>query len=61
MIPTAALVPLLVAAIGFLAFCLVDLARADEVRHLPKWGWAIVCLISVPLGGIVYLSLGRVR
>ena len=51
----------LVAAVSFAAFCLADLARADEVRYLPKWGWAIACLLSIPLGGIMYLSAGRVR
>jgi hypothetical protein len=59
----AALVPilLLVLAVGFEVFCLVDLARAEEVRYLPKWGWLIVTLVSIPLGGIIYLVLGRVR
>jgi ABC-type branched-subunit amino acid transport system ATPase component len=31
------------------------------VRYLPKWAWAVVCLISIPLGGIVYLSIAKVR
>jgi hypothetical protein len=57
----AALVPLVVVAVGFVIFCLVDLARADRVRYLPRWAWVIVCLISIPLGGIVYLTLGRPR
>jgi len=51
----------LLAAAGFVAFCLADLARAGEVRYLPKWGWALACLLSVPLGGIMYLSIGRCR
>jgi hypothetical protein len=34
---------------------------ADRVRYLPKWGWAIVCLISIPWGGLVYVILGRDR
>jgi hypothetical protein len=55
------LVPISVAAAGFVAFCLTDLARAGEVRYLPKWGWALVCFISIPLGGLIYLSIGRVR
>ena len=47
-------------AAGFAVFCLADLARARQVRYLPKWGWAIACLIQVPLGGIMYLAAGKV-
>jgi len=57
----AALVPLVVVAVGFVVFCLADLSRASEVRYLPKWAWAVICVVSVPLGGIVYLALGRSR
>ena len=54
------LVSVLPAAAGFAVFCLTDLARADQVRYLPKWGWAIACLIQIPLGGIMYLAAGKV-
>jgi hypothetical protein len=47
-------------AIGFDAFCLVDIARATQVRYLPKWAWALICLIQSPLGGIMYLSIGHI-
>jgi Phospholipase_D-nuclease N-terminal len=47
-------------AIGFDAFCLVDIARAAQVRYLPKWAWALICLIQCPLGGIMYLSIGHI-
>ena len=60
----AALIPILVLAlaVAFDAFCLVDLARADAVRYLPKWAWVLViCFISAPFGGIIYLTIGRVR
>ncbi len=57
----AVVLAVLVLAIGFAAFCLTDLARAGEVRGLPKWGWAVVICISVPWGGIVYLVAGKVR
>ncbi|HKZ30367.1 MAG TPA: PLD nuclease N-terminal domain-containing protein [Acidimicrobiia bacterium] len=57
-IPWAALAPVLVLIAAFLVYCLVDLARS-EVRHLPKWAWATICVISVPLGGIIYLTIGR--
>ena len=46
--------------VGWEVFCLTDLARADKVRLLPKWGWAVACLIQIPLGGVLYLLLGRV-
>jgi Phospholipase_D-nuclease N-terminal len=49
---------------GFEVFCLVDLARAQEVRYLPKWGWAILCLgigLTIPFGGIAYLLFGKIR
>ncbi|HEX2851298.1 MAG TPA: PLDc N-terminal domain-containing protein [Acidimicrobiales bacterium] len=58
-VPVAALVPLVLIAVGFVVYCLVDLARAPSVRYLPKWVWALVCLASVPVGGIVYLLVGR--
>jgi hypothetical protein len=53
-----ALAPLVVLAVAFVVFCLLDLRKA-EVRWLPKWAWAIICVISIPLGGIVYLAVGR--
>jgi hypothetical protein len=53
-----ALVPVIVVAVAFVVFCLIDLRRA-QVRYLPKWAWAIICLISIPLGGIIYLAVGR--
>jgi ABC-2 type transport system ATP-binding protein len=57
----AALIPVVLVAVGFAIFCLVDVARAEEVRYLPRWAWAVISLISVPLGGIVYLIFGRRR
>lgn len=57
-IPWAALAPLLLAAAAFVAYCLYDISRT-EVRHLPRWAWALICILSVPLGGIVYLLVGR--
>jgi Phospholipase_D-nuclease N-terminal len=54
------LVPVLPVAACFAAFCLIDLARADRVRYLPKWGWTVACLIQIPLGGLMYLAAGKV-
>jgi hypothetical protein len=46
---------------AFVAICLADISRAEDVRYLPKWVWAGMCLISVPLGGLLYLGIGRTR
>lgn len=54
----AALVPILVILVAFVGFCLYDLSRT-EVRYLPKWAWVIIVLVSIPLGGILYLAIGR--
>jgi hypothetical protein len=54
----AALVPVLVLALAFVGYCWYDLSRS-QVRYLPKWAWALICLASIPVGGIVYLIVGR--
>ena len=51
---------ILVMAAGFDAFCLVDIARAAQVRYLPKWAWVLICLAQTPGGGIAYLSIGHI-
>ena len=56
--PPAAIAPLVILAIAYLFWILRDIARS-EVRHLPKWGWMVIAVISIPLGGIVYLLVGR--
>ena len=40
--------------------CLAEVIRADRVRFLPRWVWAVACLIVIPFGGILYLLVGRV-
>lgn len=57
--PIELLLPALVVAVGFLGYCFFDLYRIEEARYLPKWAWAIICSASIPLGGILYLLLGR--
>ena len=56
----AALVPIIVLSLAFVAWCWWDISRS-EVRHLPKWAWMLISLLSVPLGGIIYLFVGRHR
>lgn len=54
----AATLPMALLSLAFVAYCLVDLRRSP-VKHLPKWAWAAACVLSVPLGGIAYLLVGR--
>jgi hypothetical protein len=52
---------LLLVAAGFEAYCLVDCARAEHVRLSPKMAWALLMVVTMPLGGILYLVYGKPR
>jgi hypothetical protein len=56
-----ALAPLMLVGLALVAFVIIDIVRAERVRHLPKWAWILVSVLSVPLGAILYLLLGRDR
>ena len=57
--PPELLVPILLVALAFVLYCWYDLARAPDTRYLPKWAWAVICVITIPLGGLAYLLVGR--
>lgn len=42
----------------YLMFFFFDI-KAARVKHFPKWVWFIICVISVPLGGIIYFIFGK--
>ena len=56
-----ALAPLFLLALAFVVWVVLDITRAERVRHLPKWAWVILTVFSIPVGGIVYLLVGRDR
>lgn len=56
--PPAAIAPVAILVIAYVAWIVRDILRSD-VRHLPKWGWILVAVLSVPLGGLIYLLIGR--
>jgi uncharacterized membrane protein HdeD (DUF308 family) len=60
-IPWAALAPILLIAVGFVLWVVLDIVRSPSVRYLPKWAWIVISCISIPVGGIVYLLVGRQR
>ena len=46
-------------ALVAMAVVLIDLHR-HEVKHLPKWGWALIIVLgNFPLGAIAYFVVGR--
>jgi Phospholipase_D-nuclease N-terminal len=55
----AVIIPIAVIGLAFVIFCLFDVFRRPQVKYLPRWVWAIICCISIPLGGIIYLIVGR--
>jgi hypothetical protein len=53
------LIPLFLIEITLLVIALVDLIRREQVRHLPKWAWALIIIVLNFIGPIAYLILGR--
>ena len=53
-----ALIPLALLSLAWVGYCWYDIARSN-VKHLPKWAWALIVVLSVPVGGIAYLLIGR--
>ncbi len=54
------LLPLLLAELALVAYCLVDIFRPERrVRGGSKLVWAIVVLLIGTLGPLVYLFWGR--
>ncbi len=60
-IPWAAVAPIVLLAVGFVVWVVVDIVRSPSVQYLPKWAWALLAILSVPLGGVIYLLVGRHR
>lgn len=53
------LAPLIVLQLGLMIYSLIDLARRETVKHLPKYGWALIIIFVNMIGPIVYLIVGR--
>jgi hypothetical protein len=59
-VSVAAIVPLIIFAVAWIAYCLVDLFRSG-VGSPARWWWAAFIVLSVPIGGLVWLFVGRSR
>jgi len=57
----AIVLPIALLQWGLNILALVDLIKRDasQVRHLPKWGWAVFILLVSFIGAILYLVVGR--
>ena len=53
------LIPLAIIGLIYLYLCARSIFGNDSTRYLPKWLWLVICLISVPLGGVIYYFIGR--
>jgi hypothetical protein len=47
-------VPMLAIVVLFSVLLLVHLVMHD-VPYMPKWAWALMIVVTMPLGGIVYV------
>lgn len=54
------LLPVLALLAALIGWALVDIIRRP-VQHLPKSVWALIVLLIVPAGAILYLVMGRSR
>jgi hypothetical protein len=58
-------VVLIVAVFGLVLWCagscLADLARTpdEQLRMFPRMAWALLIVLTVPLGGVLYLMYGK--
>lgn len=53
------LIPLLIIELALLTIALVDLIRREQVKHFPKWVWAVIIIVLNFIGPVAYLILGR--
>jgi len=54
------LAPIIILELSLVVFCLYRLTK-DEVKFLPKWGWALIIVFIQLIGGIAFLLIGRER
>ena len=48
-----------VLAIGFDYLVLADIAGTPNTEVFPPRLWALLCVVTTPLGGLLYLMYGR--
>jgi len=51
-------IPVIIIEYGLLIFALVQLFK-NEVKYMPKWGWALIIVFINIIGPVVFLIAGR--
>ena len=51
-------IPVIIIEYGLLIFALIQLFK-NEVKYMPKWGWALIIVLINIIGPIVFLLAGR--
>ena len=51
-------IPVIIIEYGLLIFALVQLFK-NEVKYMPKWGWALIIILINIIGPAVFLIMGR--
>ena len=57
----ATILVLLAVVVWFDWICLADIAKARRVNYLTRQAWALLVVITFPIGGVLYLRYGKVR
>ncbi len=55
------LLPLILAVFFYISLCGYTLFKSQRTRHFSKWVWLIICVVSMPLGGLLYFVYGKER
>lgn len=54
-----ALLPVAVLVLALVLWALIDMVRRPQTAHLPKAVWALLAILVMPFGAVVYLLIGR--
>lgn len=53
------LIPLIIIQLLLAIFALLDLAKREKIRFLPKWAWALIIIFGEMVGPLIYFLVGR--
>ncbi|MDI6021956.1 PLD nuclease N-terminal domain-containing protein [Leucobacter sp. UT-8R-CII-1-4] len=54
-----ALIPVAALVFTLVLWALFDIVRRPQTAHLPKAVWALLAILVMPFGAVIYLLIGR--